>query len=243
VTTLQEVIDLAENGKPGAGRAVWQQLASLREQGLDLSAMPAELVAWFDRRLEALTDIPAATRMGSRVTADEAARLLTPQERTEKDDLAALCLLPPKGPPKARVGRPASKRKRVADRILAAQVFERVAARKRHLRKVRRSGQAVPLNPICSAVADLNDVSVKRVERAVREVRQRETKTQCRPADRSSVPATTMGPVSMAEAKGLAQSLEKRGIRRLPTRGVPLRPGTYRAFRTGDRVRIEYLEP
>lgn len=243
IDVLQKTIAGSEAGDHGAGRALWNCLASYREQGLDLSEMPPELVAWFDRRLEALTDIPAATRMGSQVNADEMAALLTPDERVEQEDLAALCLSPRKKPSRSRPGRPESKRKRIANSILAAQVAEEEAGRRRMLAALRRSGYSQPLAPLCRAVAARNGVSPKRVERAVDEVREREKKAQRRRVGSPSAPATMVGPMSMAEAKELVQDLEERGIHRLPKRGLPLRPGTYRAFRAGDRVRIEYLEP
>lgn len=240
---LHKTITVSEAGDGGAGRELWNCLASYRERGLDLSEMPPELVAWFDRRLEALTHIPAATRMGSQVNADEVAELLTPDERVDQEDLAALCLGPRPKPSRGKAGRPRSKRKQIANSILAAQVAEEESGRRKMLAAVRRSGYSVPLAPICRDVAARNGVSPKRVERALDEVRKRERTSRSRPDVSSSVPTRTAGPMAVAEAKEFALSLEMRGIRRLPKVGLPLRPGTYRVVRVDDEARIEYLEP
>lgn len=231
MTSFQTIIDAAEGGNGAAGRTLWGWLATCREQGLDLSEMPAELVSWFDRCLEALTNVPAATRMGSRVTSDEAAELLTPEERTEKEDLAALCLYPLSRPQKGSPGRPKSRRKQIGDGMLAGEVLEAVAGQKRVLAAVGRGGHRIHLAPICRKVATRNYVSPKRVERAVQAIGA--------PARR----VTTEHLLSADEASELTRSLDERGFERLENPAQRLRPGTYKKVPAGNQVLVRFLEP
>lgn len=239
---LKAVIDLAEAGDGDVGLSLWKHFASYREEGLDLSEMPAELVAWFDRRLEALTDIPVATGMGELVNADGMARLMTPHLRDAEEELAALCLWPPKKKRRRKFGRPSSSRKTIADGILAAQAAKVEASRKRMLAEIGEAGRTVPAASIYREVAANHGFSAKRVERAVHQTKSRDRMVRRQAGASTPVPGVKQRLLSESQSEAFLRALQARGFQRLQKRGQ-LPPRTYRAVRDGDQVRVEYREP
>lgn len=228
--TLKEVVEQAEAGDHDAGMDLWALLATHREEGLDLSEMEPELVAWFDRRLEALTGVPAFAKMGARVTADEAARLITPDTRTVEETLVAMCLSPPAREGKRGPGRPRSKRKRVADAFLRREVSEGLAAEREALVAQGRGGSKVRLAPISRAVAARHGVSPKRVERAVTE------------AGEQPPEPDTQEFRTESDAVQFIRQLQAQGLQKVGALDEPLRPGTFKAFHGGGLYFVKFLE-
>lgn len=215
---LRELIDLAEDGSAELGIVLWQQLASYREVGFDLREMPEELVAWFDRRLEELTDVPAFTKMGCRVTASEAARQATPH--TWEEILEALCLKYQKQP-RDKPGRPKSERKKIADWFLVREAAEEIAA-------LWKSHKRYSLSAACRPVAQRHGVDTRTVKRAVKA---------------AGIPfrETTERFDSEAQAADFCEKLEQRGYRRLDEPDQPLAPWTFRVRPQGDRFFVRYF--
>lgn len=215
---FRALIEAAEAGNGEAGMALWRQLASYREAGLDLREMPEELVAWFDRRLEELTDVPAFTKMGCRVTASEAARQATPH--TWEEILEALCLKYEKQP-RDKPGRPKSERKKIADWFLVREAAEEIAA-------LWESDKPYSLSAACRPVAQRHGVDTRTVKRAVKA---------------AGIPfrETTERFDGEAQAADFCEKLEQRGYRRLDEPDQPLAPGTFRLLPQGDRFFVRYF--